>query len=192
MDGRKTPAPTGSARRQGSPYPKAELAPRLIAKAVDLTVAGLFVWFIPRVGILPALAFLLFADALPNGQSPGKRLMGVKSVHLPSRRSCGYRESLIRNLPLAIALVVFKTNAFLVIVALAIVLFEVYMAATDALGVRIGDIFADTQVIDGKVPLDAVAPLSDLRSRGVRGREVGAAEVQTKSTSYKVRSSEGA
>ncbi|AKU91102.1 RDD family protein [Vulgatibacter incomptus] len=171
----------GSARRQGSPYPKAELAPRLLAKAVDLFVAGLFAWFIPSVGVAMALAYLLFADGLPNGQSPGKRLLGVKAVHVPTRRSCTPAQSLVRNLPIAIGFA-FLTNVFLAMVAIPIALFELYMASSDALGVRIGDIFADTQVIDGKVPLDVRASTEDLLRRAhALGRDVGGpAEVQTR------------
>ena len=37
------------------------------------------------------------------------------------------------------------------LVGLPIVAFETWMAWSDRLGVRIGDIFADTQVVDGKV-----------------------------------------
>ncbi len=163
-----------SARRKGSPYPKAELAPRLLAKAADLLVAGLFAWFIPTVGVLLALAFLLLADGLPNGQSPGKRLLGVKVVHVPSRRSCSPAKSVVRNLPVAIGFA-FAMNPFLAVVAIPIGLFELYMASSDGLGVRIGDIFADTQVIDGKVPLDVVTPVEDLVRRvpqPLGGREV--------------------
>jgi hypothetical protein len=37
------------------------------------------------------------------------------------------------------------------VVGVPIVAFEAYMAWSDRLGIRIGDIFADTQVVDGKV-----------------------------------------
>jgi len=172
----------GSARRKGSPYPKAEVSNRLIAKAADLLVAVLFAYFIPTVGTLIGLVFLLLADALPNGQSPGKRLMGVKAVHVPTQRSCNHGQSVVRNLPIAIAFAI-VTNPFLIVVALAITLFEIYMVMTDVLGVRIGDIFADTQVIDGKVPVDAVLPATELVRSAKAQEVVGPAEVQIRKTS---------
>lgn len=149
--------PIRSARRGGSPYPRADLALRLLAKSADLLVAVLFVALVPTVGSLLALAYLLFVDGMPNGQSPGKRLMGVKAVHVPTRQGCNLRQSVVRNLPVAIAFG-FAINPFLLLVAIPVGLFELYMVVTDPLGVRIGDVFADTQVIDGKVPLESTVP----------------------------------
>jgi uncharacterized RDD family membrane protein YckC len=166
-----------SARRGGSPYPKVEFWPRLLAKAADALVALLFAWLVPAVGVAMAVAYLLFCDALPNGQSPGKRLLGVKVVHVPTRQSCTVRPSVIRNLPVAIAAAAMLANTFLAIVALPIVLFELYMAYTDALGIRIGDVFADTQVVDAKIPLEAPEPVGRAFSRPVSaevGETVGA------------------
>lgn len=171
-----------SARRAGSPYPRAELAPRILAKAADLLVAGLFAWIVPSVGGVAGIVYLLLADAMPNGQSPGKRLLGVKAVHVPTRRACSTQQSVIRNLPLAFAFAL-SLNPILALVAVPIVLFELYMVATDPLGVRIGDVFADTQVIDGKVPFETQAPArSEEMIRRVRlgGAEVGDVEAQTR------------
>lgn len=158
--------PVRSARRGGSPYPKADLSLRLLAKVADLLVAFLFFSVVPTVGGLMALAYLLFADGMPNGQSPGKRLLGVKAVHVPSRQSCDVRRSVVRNLPVAIAFG-FALNPFLLLVAIPVGLFEFYMVSTDPLGVRIGDIFADTQVIDGRVPLEATVPQQQVLRRTV-------------------------
>jgi hypothetical protein len=43
-----------------------------------------------------------------------------------------------------------------------IVAFEAYMIYSDRLGIRIGDIFADTQVVDGKVMSKDAAVARDL------------------------------
>jgi uncharacterized RDD family membrane protein YckC len=161
-----------SARRGGSPYPKVEFWPRLLAKIADALVAALFAWLVPVVGAAMAIAYLLLCDGLPNGQSPGKRLLGVKVVHVPTRRSCTVRPSVIRNLPIAVG-AAFLLEPFLAIVAVPILIFELYMAHTDALGIRIGDVFADTQVIDAKVPLEAPLPESRRFSRRALPSEVG-------------------
>jgi len=172
-----------SARRAGSPYPRAEIGPRVLAKAADLLVAALFAWIVPSVGGVLGIVYLLLADAMPNGQSPGKRLLGIKAVHVPTRQPCNARHSVIRNLPLAVAFG-FALNPILALVGIPIALFELYMVVTDPLGVRIGDVFADTQVIDGKVPLEAAAPApaQDLRRRvPLAPPDVGDAEARTRS-----------
>jgi uncharacterized RDD family membrane protein YckC len=167
-----------SARRKSSPYPRVELLPRFLARAADMIVAGLFAWLVPTVGPILGGLYLLFADALPNGQSPGKRLLGIKAVHVPTRRPCGLRDSVVRNLPLALAFG-FGLNWYLAVVAVPIVLFEGYMVVTDPLGMRIGDVFADTQVIDGKVPFaTGELEVAALRRRAALPGDVGAADVR--------------
>lgn len=173
-----------SARRGGSPYPRAEIVPRVLAKIADFLVAILFAWLVPSfAGDLFGVVYLLLADAMPNGQSPGKRLFGVKVVHVPTRRPCDSRRSVIRNIPLAFAFLIALSNPILALVALPIVLFELYMVCTDPLGVRIGEIFADTQVIDGKVPFEEPAQQGVVRHRTLPAPEVGEAEAQVRSTS---------
>ncbi|HWV37032.1 MAG TPA: RDD family protein [Vulgatibacter sp.] len=145
---------TRSAGRNGASYPKAEIVPRVLAKVADLLVASAFWFFVPGVGVILALAYLLACDGLPNGQSPGKRLLGIKAMHLPTRRSCAVSHSVVRNLPIALAMLL-AANPFLLVASLPILAFELYLVITDPRGARIGDVFADTQVIDGKVPFDA-------------------------------------
>ncbi|WP_373048205.1 RDD family protein [Vulgatibacter sp.] len=159
------------------------MLPRVLAKAADLLVAGLFAWIVPTVGGVLGIVYLLLADAMPNGQSPGKRLLGVKAVHVPTRQSCNARHSVIRNLPVAVAFGL-ALNPILALVAVPIALFELYMVATDPLGVRIGDVFADTQVIDAKVPLETTVPTHAstlIRRAPLAAPDVGDVEAQTRS-----------
>ncbi len=151
------------ARRKGSPYPKAELVPRLLARTVDFVIAGALT-AVPAAGPILALLYLLLADGVLRGQSLGKKIFGIKVVHVPSRRECGYRESAFRNAPFALIWVFFLVPLLgwflLLTLGLAIVSFETYMVYTDALGIRIGDIFADSQVVDTKVlAADAARPV---------------------------------
>jgi uncharacterized RDD family membrane protein YckC len=169
--------------RKPSPYPRVEWASRFLARLADLLVAGLFAYLVPTVGPLLAVFFVLLADALPNGQSPGKRLVGIKAVHVPTRTPCGPRQSVLRNLTVAVAVAFLVTefNALLAWLALPILLFEAYSAATDALGLRLGDVLADTQVIDGKVPFATGVAGTPVRPRhSLPAAEVGkAADVRT-------------
>lgn len=148
-------------RRKGSPYPKAELLPRLLARVLDFVVATVATVLVPGVGALLGLFYLLVADGLLRGQSPGKKLFGIKVVQIPTRRPGGWRESALRNAPFALVWVFFMVPIlgwFLFFtLGLAIVAFEAYVAYTDTLGIRIGDVFADTQVVDAKVLAAEVA-----------------------------------
>jgi uncharacterized RDD family membrane protein YckC len=147
----------------GSPYPRAEPVPRALARLADLLVAAVFGWLVPApAGIGLAALYLLAADALLNGQSPGKRIVGIKVVHVPTRRSCDLRRSATRNVSLALG-----TSLVLTItlspVGVLLLAWEAWQAGTDPLGRRVGDALADTQVIDAKIPLEAPAPAERAR-----------------------------
>lgn len=148
------------ARREGSPYPKADLRLRGLARLVDLALAFAVANAAREAGPPLAALYLLFADGLLQGQSLGKRLFGVRAMVLPARggtrgRPAGYRESVLRNAPFALVGLFYGLSlvgwVLLFVVGVPIVAFEAYLAWRDPFGHRIGDIFADTQVVDGKV-----------------------------------------
>ena len=85
-----------------TPYPKASLLLRAGARLVDVLVAwGLFV-ACGAAGAVVALIYLLMADGMFPGQSVGKRIFGVKVMHLPTRSAGRHRDSALRNAPLAL------------------------------------------------------------------------------------------
>jgi uncharacterized RDD family membrane protein YckC len=116
-----------------------------------------------------------------HGQSVGKRIFGVRTVVVPRRAPAGYHESLLRNAPFALVAVFWAVPLLwpmLIVAGVPIVGFEAYMIFTDRLGIRIGDIFADTQVVDAKVlskdaavprALTPVAPAPPSSSASVNG-----------------------
>jgi len=163
---------TAPAPRQEPPpqYGKADLTLRALARGFDFAVAlvlGLAAPFV--VGPLLAAGYLAVADGLLHGQSPGKRLFGVRVV-VPSRRvSAGFTESMQRNLPFAVVALCWALPLLwpvFVLVGLPVVAVESWRAWREPLGLRYGDVLADTQVVDGKVMiadpvvdrLGAVAP----------------------------------
>ena len=153
------------ARREGSPYPKADLTLRGLARLVDFTIAFALSQVAPLVGPFMAAIYLLVADGFMNGQSVGKRIFGVRVVVVPRRAAAGFHESLLRNAPFALVAVFGSVPPLwpvLLVAGIPIVAFESYMIFTDRLGIRIGDIFADTQVVDGKVMAkgEAAQPLA--------------------------------
>jgi uncharacterized RDD family membrane protein YckC len=93
------------------------------------------------------------ADGLLHGQSPGKRLFGVRVV-LPRRRvSASFTQSIERNAPFAVVALCWALPLLwpvFVLVGLPVVAVEAWRAWREPLGLRYGDVFADTQVVDAK------------------------------------------
>jgi hypothetical protein len=167
------------ARREGSPYPKADLTLRGLARLVDLTLA--FVVANAAHGAGPALAalYLLLADGMMQGQSVGKRIFGIRTMVLPPRGAtrgvpAGYRESVLRNAPFALLGLFYGLTLvgwlLFLLVGVPVVVFEAYMVWSDRHGIRIGDIFADTQVVDAKVVSKVAVPgTGDLHATAPQG-----------------------
>jgi uncharacterized RDD family membrane protein YckC len=127
-----------------------------MARVTDVAIAGALYRFGGRAGTVIALLFLLLADGMLLGQSPGKRIFGVKAVHLPTRSPARYRESMLRNAPFGLCILFSMMPQPLGSVAFAvgtavIGLIESWKVWRDPLGLRLGDSWAFTQVIDGKV-----------------------------------------
>ncbi len=164
------PSPARSARREGSPYPKASVLARVVGRLADVIVSLTLSSFAGVAGILAGLLYLLVADALGNGQSLGKRIAGVKVVHVPTRAPAALRESMIRNSPFALCYAFYAVPIvgwiLLVVAGVPLLLFEAYMIYGDPLGVRIGDVFADSQVVDAKVVAGTPAVSTPLSGRG--------------------------
>jgi uncharacterized RDD family membrane protein YckC len=142
------------ARREGSPYPKADLTLRGLARLVDFSIAFALAQAGHEAGPILAVIYLLLADGFLHGQSVGKRIFGIRTMVVPRRAPAGYRESLLRNAAFALLALFYVVPLgwiLLVVAGLPIVGFETWMVVSDRLGVRIGDIFADTQVVDAKV-----------------------------------------
>jgi uncharacterized RDD family membrane protein YckC len=129
-------------------YPKAQILNRGIAKLIDLLIVAAAGQIIMPVGFLGGLAYILIADGFAGGRSIGKRLIGLQTV-LPDRRmAAGFRESIIRNLPFAVAHLVFAVPYVGWLVSVAIIVFETVLILGNEQGRRLGDEVAGTQVLD--------------------------------------------
>lgn len=177
----------------GSPYPKASLWLRLGARVVDVAVAwGLYV-VCGAAGAVVALLFLLLADGMLQGQSVGKRIFGVKVMHLPTRSAARHRDSTLRNAPLALVVLLGMMPAphGLVAAAAGLVVIggvEAWRVVRDPLGWRLGDTWAQTQVVDGKVVAGAtVAARTPVAHQRAPGRLMSAAKVRRGRSVRKVR-----
>jgi len=132
----------------GGVHPKARVLNRFIAKFVDLIVVAAAGQVVPPVGWLAGLAYVLIGDGLTGGQSLGKRLIGLQTVVPRSREVSGFRESIVRNLPLALAYLLFPIPYIGWALATAVVLLEALLIIGNEQGLRLGDEIAHTQVLD--------------------------------------------
>ena len=136
--------------------PLASMGSRFIAQIIDgvvalLLVAPILVINPDAVGMTISVyaVYLLFQDGLPNGQSIGKRVMGIRVVDRSSRKACGFIASFVRNI-------------FLVFLGIIDVLF-----LGSRLRQRLGDMVANTIVTiveeDGEIQLkDAEKAVEDV------------------------------
>ena len=129
-------------------YPKAQVLNRGIAKLIDLFIVAAAGQVIVPVGFLAGLAYILTSDGFAGGRSIGKRLIGLQTV-LPDRReAAGFRESIIRNVPFAVAQLAFAVPYVGWIMSGAIIAFEAVLILGNEQGRRLGDEVAGTQVLD--------------------------------------------
>ena len=167
-----------------SPYPKASLLLRLGARLVDVAVAwGLWV-VCGAAGSVVALLFLLLADGMLHGQSIGKRMFGVKVMYLPTHSAARHRDSALRNAPLALIVLLGMMPEGLGLGAGLAGLFvigglEGWRVLKDPLGWRLGDMWAQTQVVDRKVVAGAaVGARTPVAHERAPGRLMSAAKIR--------------
>jgi uncharacterized RDD family membrane protein YckC len=129
-------------------YPKAQILNRGIARLIDLFIVAAAGHMLVPVGFLVGLAYILIADGFSGGRSIGKRLIGLQTVLPDQREAAGFRESIIRNLPFAVAQVVFAVPYVGWLVSVAIIAFEAVLILGNEQGRRFGDEVAGTQVLD--------------------------------------------
>jgi uncharacterized RDD family membrane protein YckC len=163
--------------RPGEPqqdYPKASMFLRAGARLIDAGIAYLLYVATGPAGIVMALLYTLFADAMIQGQSPGKKMFGVKAIFLPTRSAVRHRDSVLRNAPFGLVVILammpdLGLKAFIggVLVVGGI---EAIRAWRDPQGHRLGDLWALTQVIDGKEPISqseqVSRPVEEARATG--------------------------
>ena len=95
----------------------ASISSRFLARVIDAVAAALLL-VVPMlasgtgpglatglafsIGMGAYVAYLLFQDGLPNGQSIGKRIIGIRVVDRYSGEACGFGRSFVRNIFLAL------------------------------------------------------------------------------------------
>lgn len=145
--GRKSPILVG--RNPSSPFN------RITAKGIDLLlVTACFlllrsIW--GPIGPIAAAILVGIQDAFGEGQSVGKRIIGLRVLDDASGLSCNLTHSLMRNLPLVLSvglLAVPVLWAFALFVTVPFLCLELYLVCTLETGVRAGDVMGNTLVVE--------------------------------------------
>lgn len=109
---------------------------RVYAWLIDaLLVVGIGTLF-HVLGWIATTAYWLCRDGLFEGQSIGKRLMGLKVIVLPEKTRCTFKASMIRNLLWVVP-----------VINLLMGLTGLYALFNEAVGRHWGDRLADTRVV---------------------------------------------
>jgi hypothetical protein len=129
---------------------KANLLHRMIAKFIDLLLVAALARLLPPVGFFGGMTYLLISDGFLGGRSLGKWLMGLKTVIVDRNGPCTFKESILRNGPLAAAYLVFFVPYIGWLFCLMVLILETLLIVGNAKGLRIGDELGGTQVLNSE------------------------------------------
>ncbi len=131
---------------------------RFVAKAIDLLLLfAIFVMcrlFSFTAAILVCCGWALIHDSMGDGQSVGKKIMGLRVIDDYTGLPCTASASACRNMPLAIGiwfLAIPLLWALEVILVLPILGFEIYLLFSLPSGTRLGDALANTLVTESLI-----------------------------------------
>ena len=132
---------------------------RALARTVDvLLAAALFLvlrWFGSFVGTVVAASYVLLQDGLGIGQSFGKRLFELRVVDDATRLPCTLEQSVRRNVVGALTAFLLGfdvTRPLGVLVGAAAVGVEAYLFLVSGSGIRWGDVYSGTRVVETLTP----------------------------------------
>ena len=132
---------------------------RVAAKAIDLLAAFAFASLLPPLLGLPAgMGFLMFSDAIGGGEGFGKRFFKLRVVdasRVGQFHAISWKQSTLRNIPFMV-LLAFTSVAILggllgVLFGVPYCLFEIYLFVSVSGHQRLGDVLANTSVIEEKI-----------------------------------------
>jgi len=127
-----------------------------MAKGLDMiilvVIALVFsvIWY--PLGAIAAICYALFQDALDNGNSLGKMVIGLKVISYPREGApINWKISAMRNLSFAIftlfAVIPVMGWILMLLVGVPLLMFEAYLIYNLDSGYRLGDVIAGTKVV---------------------------------------------
>ncbi len=138
---------------------KADLTTRAVAGFIDLLLVIGMSRLPDVMGFLAVTGYLLVRDGLFAQQSVGKKVIGLRVALIDDPgKTASFRESIIRNLPLAVAYLLFLVPyAGWILGPLALGV-EALTAMGDERGMRIGDLLARTYTVQAEAALPVPVP----------------------------------
>ena len=134
-------------------YPKPDVATRLIAAVIDGVLQSVVTMIIPFLGAIIGAAYMLLKDGLFESQSIGKKVMKLRVVELSGQKA-DYMVSAKRNIIFAVpALIgIIPLIGWLIggLLSLVVAIVEIVSVVNDEKGRRMGDKWANTQVVAEK------------------------------------------
>ena len=143
---------------------RADRTTRAVAGFVDLLLIIGMARLPDVIGFFSAAGYILVRDGLFDRRSIGKKLIGLQVAASDETGSpVTYRESIIRNVPFAIAYVLFLIPYAGWVLAPLMISMECLVAIGDERGMRIGDMLARTIVVQNAAKAAAMDHASDQR-----------------------------
>ncbi len=144
---------------------KAELTTRAVAGFIDLLLVIGMARLPDVMGFLAVTGYILIRDGLFARQSVGKKVIGLRvALTDDPGKAVSFRESIIRNIPLAVAYLLFLVPyAGWILGPLALGV-EALTAMGDERGMRIGDLLARTYTVQAEAALPV--PVAETVSEG--------------------------
>jgi len=126
----------------------ADLTTRSVAGFIDLLLITGLTRLPDITGFLASIGYILIRDGLFERQSVGKKLIGIRIVSADGpERPAAFRESIIRNTPLAAAYLLWLIPFAGWALGPLVVAVEYVTALGDERSMRIGDLLARTEVM---------------------------------------------
>ncbi len=125
----------------------AGLLSRSVAKAIDLVIFAAFTEVLHETGIAAGVIFILIADGIFDGRSPGKMLLRLRTVREDGSPAT-IREAILRNLDIALALILWQIPllGWFFLGGILFIDFVVLLGSNKSQ--RMGDLIAGTTVVE--------------------------------------------
>ncbi|GBE02228.1 RDD family protein [bacterium BMS3Bbin06] len=120
---------------------------RIVAKVIDLVFIAIAIEALNRAGFLAAMVYILVADGLFEGRSPGKMLVNIQTVK-EDGTPCTLKESIIRNTTFAVGLLLWKIPIIGWALFLILLSIEFVVLIGSGNKRRVGDVLARTDVVE--------------------------------------------
>lgn len=121
---------------------------RIIAKFIDLIIVITLWKIFHSAGIYIGVFYLLVSDGIFKGASIGKKLLRIRVINTERNNFSDFRDSILRNLFLSLALLFLVIPLIGWIFVLIVFAFEFILIVGDKESKRLGDHLAKTLVIE--------------------------------------------